>query len=133
MPVAGDSFSILTATAGLSGEFENVDFGDAMLPNGLAWQVVYDRTTADGDGLEVVLEVLPLVEVEVDSAPVEAAIASYGAGQDVDSADQDANSLASVTDGGATLEIDGDGWKKIALPYTVTASTVPEFDFALAI
>ena len=121
VPVAGDSFSILTATAGLSGEFETVDFGDAVLADGLAWQVVYDRTTADGDGLEAVLEVLPPVEVEVDAVAIEAALSSYSPGTDFDFTDQDTNSIAAVVDNGATLQIDGDGWKKIALPYTVTA------------
>ena len=130
VPVAGDSFSILTATAGLSGEFETVDFGDAVLADGLAWQVVYDRTTADGDGLEVVLEVLPPVEVEVDAVAIESALSSYSPGTDFDFTDQDTNSIAAVVDNGATLQIDGDGWKKIALPYNVTASTVLEFDFA---
>ena len=127
---AGDTFSVLTATAGLSGEFETVDFGDAVLADGFAWQVVYDRTTADGDGLEVVLEVLPPVEVEVDAVAIEAALSSYSPGTDFDFTDQDTNSIAAVVDNGATLQIDGDGWKKIALPYNVTASTVLEFDFA---
>ena len=133
-------FSILTATAGLSGEFEEIRFNgevqansQSWLADGLAWQVVYDRTTADGDGMEVVLEVLPPVEVEVDAVAIESALSSYSPGTDFDFTDQDTNSIAAVVGNGATLQIDGDGWKKISLPYTVTASTVLEFDFALAI
>ena len=106
-PVAGDAFSVLTATAGLSGEFESVDFGDAMLPDGFAWQVVYDRTTADGDGLEVVLEVLPPVEVEVDGVAIESTLSSYSPGTDFDFTDQDTNSIAAVVDNGATLQMAG--------------------------
>jgi len=54
------------------------------------------------------------------------AIESYGGNQDV-------NAVASVLDDGATLQIVGNGWKKIALPYniihSVNGSTVLEFDF----
>jgi len=50
-------------------------------------------------------------------------IESYGGSQDV-------NGTAVVEDGGATLRIVGNGWKKIAFPYTVTAKTVLEFDFS---
>ncbi|MFQ5577405.1 MAG: hypothetical protein ACE5G8_10515, partial [Anaerolineae bacterium] len=53
-------------------------------------------------------------------------IESYGGNQDV-------NAVATVLDGGATLQIVGNGWKKIAFPYSVihtaSASTVIEFDF----
>ncbi len=53
-------------------------------------------------------------------------IESYGGNQDV-------NATATVLDGGATLQIVGNGWKKIALPYnvvhSVNGSTVLEFDF----
>jgi len=41
----------------------------------------------------------------------------------------DANPVMTIEDGGLTLHIVGNGWKKISYPYTVTASTVLEFDF----
>ncbi|MCP4423896.1 MAG: multicopper oxidase domain-containing protein, partial [Chloroflexi bacterium] len=42
---------------------------------------------------------------------------------------QDANPTVSIEDGGDTLRITGNGWKKVAIPYTVTANTMLEFDF----
>ena len=39
------------------------------------------------------------------------------------------DSTVSVSDVGRTLSIVGNGWKKIRLPYTVTANTVLEFDY----
>ncbi|VAW49570.1 FIG00566442: hypothetical protein [hydrothermal vent metagenome] len=42
---------------------------------------------------------------------------------------QDKNPTVTIEDQGATLRIVGNGWKKIALPYTVTANTIIEFDF----
>jgi hypothetical protein len=54
----------------------------------------------------------------------QAIISSYGVRQDaLNQAD------VSVEDGGATLHIAGNGWKKIALSYTITPTTVLEFDF----
>ena len=50
-------------------------------------------------------------------------ILSYGGGQDV-------SQNHTVQDGGATLRLDGNTWKAIALPYTITANTVLEFDFS---
>lgn len=49
-------------------------------------------------------------------------IESYGGGQDE-------NPTVSIEDGGTTLRIVGNGWKKIAFPYDITADTVLEFDF----
>lgn len=48
-------------------------------------------------------------------------IDSYGNGQD--------GGTAAVQDAGATLFIQNNAWKSIALSYTVTANTVIEFDF----
>ncbi|MCP4544637.1 MAG: hypothetical protein GY832_46645 [Chloroflexi bacterium] len=42
---------------------------------------------------------------------------------------QDKNPTVTVEDAGATLHIVGNGWKKIAFPYTVTSDTILEFDF----
>lgn len=53
-------------------------------------------------------------------------LASYGGNQDF-------NPTVSIEDGGFTLRLTGNGWKKIAFPtnvvHTVTGSTVLEFDF----
>ncbi|MEM7657617.1 MAG: PQQ-dependent sugar dehydrogenase, partial [Bacteroidota bacterium] len=37
--------------------------------------------------------------------------------------------IHSVLDGGATLFVSNNGWKKIDFPYTITANTILEFDF----
>ncbi len=50
------------------------------------------------------------------------AVASYGGSQD-------GGATVAIEDGGLTLRIVGNGWKKVAIPYTITASTVLEFDF----
>ncbi len=42
---------------------------------------------------------------------------------------QDLNGTATVEDSGSTLALTGNTWKKIELPYTITANTVLEFDF----
>lgn len=42
---------------------------------------------------------------------------------------QDVNSTMSIEEGGSTLHISGNSWKKISLSYTVTANTVLEFEF----
>ena len=42
---------------------------------------------------------------------------------------QDINSTFAVEDDGTTLHLQGNGWKKIDLPYSVTDETILEFDF----
>ena len=42
---------------------------------------------------------------------------------------EDINPIMTIEDGGATLHLKGNSWKKISLSYTVTAYTVVEFDF----
>ncbi|MEO1620162.1 MAG: DUF4347 domain-containing protein, partial [Cyanobacteria bacterium J06632_3] len=42
---------------------------------------------------------------------------------------QDQNPTVSVSSGGSQFSIQGNGWKKVNLPYTVTANTVLRFDF----
>ena len=49
-------------------------------------------------------------------------ITSFGSGQDF-------NPTMNILDGGITLQLIGNGWKKIPYPYTVTANTILEFDF----
>jgi hypothetical protein len=50
-------------------------------------------------------------------------IESYGGGK------QDIKGTATVEEGGATLRLVGNNWKKINLPVTITPQTVLEFDF----
>ena len=71
-------------------------------------QVLEDRLLLDGD------------PVDFSTTPIQ----SYAGAQDADS-------TVRVADGGATLEISGNGWKKIALPYTVTDDTVLSFDLTV--
>jgi RHS repeat-associated protein len=49
-------------------------------------------------------------------------VSSYGSGQDNDP-------THSIEDGGATLHLGGNAWKKIDFPYTVTSGTRLAFDF----
>ncbi|KPL22693.1 MAG: hypothetical protein AMJ93_06570 [Anaerolineae bacterium SM23_84] len=45
---------------------------------------------------------------------------------------QDQNPLVTIEDGGYTLHIVGNGWKKVSYPWKVTKDTVLEFDFRSA-
>jgi len=49
-------------------------------------------------------------------------VTSYGTGQDLDP-------TMSIEDGGATLHLGGNAWKKVDFPYTVTTGTRLAFDF----
>jgi RHS repeat-associated protein len=49
-------------------------------------------------------------------------VTPYGTGQDIDP-------TVSIEDGGATLHLSGNAWKKIDLPYTLTYGTRLAFDF----
>ncbi|MDY7013385.1 MAG: Calx-beta domain-containing protein, partial [Cyanobacteriota bacterium] len=51
------------------------------------------------------------------------AIASYGGSK------QDKNPTINLQGDGTTLQMVGNGWKKIAFPYTITPDTILEFDF----
>jgi hypothetical protein len=63
------------------------------------------------------------------SASVSAIIIDYSS-YTIDSYSvQDASGTASVTTGGATLELTGNVWKSIALDYTVTSDTLLVFEF----
>lgn len=42
---------------------------------------------------------------------------------------QDVNPTMTIEDGGNTLHLKGNSWKKILIPYTITSYTVLEFDF----
>ncbi len=50
-----------------------------------------------------------------------ATVSSYGTG--------DTQGSYQIQDGGSTLKLSGNTWKKVALPYQVTANTMLEFDF----
>ena len=39
------------------------------------------------------------------------------------------SAAVTIEDGGSTLRIVGNGWKKIEFPYTITDDTILEFDF----
>jgi hypothetical protein len=72
----------------------------------------------------------PATQLNVDIGGVVTAydILTYGGSQDV-------TSTVSILDGGDTVQIVGNAWKKVqfAAPYNVTASTVLEFDFSSAL
>ncbi|MCP4421773.1 MAG: multicopper oxidase domain-containing protein [Chloroflexi bacterium] len=63
----------------------------------------------------------PLLLVDGNDYLVE----SYGGGQN-----SPGSAIATIENDGTTLRIVGNGWRKVAVPYNVTASTVLEFDFS---
>lgn len=67
---------------------------------------------------------VPMLTVDSNGSPVSAPIESYGG------AAQDVSSTTTIEDGGLTLHIVGNGWKKVAVPYNVTPDTVLDFDFS---
>ncbi len=108
---------------------------------GVSGIVFYDITRAENDPRynfgEVWQPGLPRVQVnlypDTDSdGVIDGTVESYVFNeQDLLSygGTQDENPDVAVLDGGATLSIIGNGWKKVALPYTVTPDTMLEFDF----
>lgn len=62
----------------------------------------------------------PMLTVNGSSYAVE----SYGG------ASQDIASTTTILDGGLTLSIVGNGWKKVSIPYTIQSNTYLEFDFS---
>ena len=74
----------------------------------------------ESDEATVTINIIP---VDIDTVDFNAnPIQSYGSGQDV-------NSAVTIEDGGSTLRIVGNSWKKMNFPYTVTSNTILEFDF----
>ena len=78
-----------------------------------------DQSVAEGDVVQLGVE--PPGPASLDFS--ETTIDSYGGSS------QDRDVDVSVEDNGETLHLTGNGWKKIDLPYTVTADTILEFDF----
>ena len=77
-----------------------------------------DETGIDCGGADCAIcppEYCPVYDFNVDP------IIGYDPGQDF--------GPAIIQDGGATLYMDGNAWKALAINYTVTANTVLEFDF----
>ena len=75
-----------------------------------------DAVVLEGEGLK--LQATYSSVLTFDAADV----GSYGGSQD-------AGAIFQVEDDGTTLHLQGNGWKQIELPYTVTEDTVLEFDF----
>lgn len=63
---------------------------------------------------------VPMLTVNGSSYAVE----SYGGSS------QDIAAITTILDGGLTLSIVGNGWKKVSIPYTVQTNTYLEFDFS---
>ena len=43
---------------------------------------------------------------------------------------QDAASTITIEDGGLTMRVEGNAWKKVGIPYNITPNTILEFDFS---
>jgi hypothetical protein len=76
--------------------------------------------TAQADRAVQVVAAVPQTTHDVDFS--ELVVSPLGAA--------DVDSVVSVEDGGASLRVVGNGWKKVDLPTVVTPDTVLEFDFA---
>lgn len=66
----------------------------------------------------------PMLTVDSNGTPVTAEVVPYGGTQDSGPA------TIAIEDGGLTLHIVGNAWKKVEVPYTITSDTVLEFDFS---
>ncbi len=90
-----------------------------------AYQVVYQVSDAAGNTAQAVRQ----VDV-VDASSVPPGTIDFSALQLTSYGNQDVNSIVAVEDGGASLRLTGNGWKKIELPTVITPDTVLEFDFS---
>ncbi len=86
-------------------------------------------TVTDGEGGSAQASIIVLVETPVYQIKVDVAgsLNSYTLSSYAGSQDQ--NPSLSTENDERALRINGNGWKKIPLPYAVTAGTVLEFDF----
>ncbi|MCU7859807.1 MAG: hypothetical protein KZQ86_08230, partial [Candidatus Thiodiazotropha sp. (ex Lucinoma kastoroae)] len=83
-----------------------------------AGQMIREYTYLEGQPIALVSPQSEASGIAFDQSPV---LSYGGTGQDVS---------ATIDIEGANLTLTGNGWKKIALPYSVTPDTVLEFDFA---
>ena len=94
---------------------------------GFSGTETFNYTLGDGTpGSTDAASVTVTVEPQQPSGEInfnDVSIDSYGGGQDY-------SGSATVLDGGATLRLVGNTWKKINLPYTITSNTVLEFEFS---
>ena len=86
----------------------------------------FSYTLQDNRGGEDTSEVIIALSERDTATQIDfntATITGYGGNS------QNRSDLHTVEDGGDTIHIEGNTWKDITLPYTVTADTVLEFDF----
>ena len=83
-------------------------------------------SVADGQGAEAQQQVVTVVVTPADSGPTPI---DFNAHTLVSYPGQDLAGGAVIEDGGSTLRLTGNTWKRMTYPYTVTESTVIEFDY----
>lgn len=99
--------------------------GDSVVEGDESFRVVLVEARSNAHDVQMGLATATVLIVDDDPQPInfnDYTIESYGGGQD-------ASGSVTVEDGGSTLHMVGNLWKKISFPYVVTADTVLEFDF----
>lgn len=94
------------------------------LPSSNGVQVRFNGTTGSSWSSDIAIDNVSVADGSTPSCPpiTFGTISSYGG-------TQDAAGDFTVQDAGATLMLENNTWKYISLPYTVTASTVIDFEF----
>ena len=121
-PESGDLSSQVVWQSSLDGSFGS---GATVIASALSVGThIITASVADGEGGND----QQTVSVTIVAASGGTAV-DFGAATLLSHPDQDIAGSAVVEDGGATLYLHGNTWKRLPLPYQVKANTVLEFDF----
>ncbi len=126
-----------TAQGFFHGILDEVRMYDAALTAQEVQDLVGDNVDIDGDGIDDQFDNCPTVfnpvqtDADGDGVGDPCDIVDFNANvvQSYGGISQDVDPTVTIEDGGATLRIVGNSWKKIDFPYTVTTNTVLEFDY----
>ena len=123
----GDSFATMITAGDDLDVFDIDNLGNLTVADSLDANTTpsYTLTVQIDDGVNVSSEDVNVTVQEASQSDFinfnDFTITSYGG--------QDGDSTATIENGGTALRIDGNGWKKINFPYSVTSDTVLEFDY----
>ena len=125
-PESGDLSGSIAWSSNLDGALGS---GAQVVTSGLGVGThVVTATVSDGQGGDAQQTVTVTVEAQQSGGGGGQAL-DFGAVTVEPFAAQDGVGAVVVEDGGATLYLNGNLWKRIAFPYQVTANTVVEFDY----
>lgn len=111
-----------------------INYTDAPGDEGAIWAAIAQGVQLSDRELEYLKSENDLATVELNGEEVEIELSSTPLNfrdywiQVYDSR-QNRNPTVSIEDGGNTLHLTGNGWKKIDFPYSITPKTILEFDF----